>query len=375
MTQTITNKIKNIGKATKKALSLLFPSRRNWIVMVILLLSFVAVGFVIGTAPAHALPGMTEIANGLIWAVSQILLMIARFFMSMTLFLLQFFIQLASYNGFVSVPTVLLGWSMVRDISNMFFIVALLVIAFSTILGVEKYEWQKAMVKLVLAAILVNFSKLISGIIIDASHVFTVTFVNAISAVAGGNLISMFKLDEMRQMIQPSGTPSAVDNIDIEILAGAFFALLFSAIAMFTIGAYAIIMLIRMVALWVLIILSPLAYIFAVIPQTKQYSDRWWKEFSSNVIVAPIMVFFMWLAFATMGSGEIGNQLPEEASDAPPNFDLVSDSTSVTLNAASTWESMSTILIAVAFLLVGAKVASESGAAGAGLATKGVDLG
>ncbi|MBU0596860.1 hypothetical protein KJ641_00035, partial [Patescibacteria group bacterium] len=70
-----------------------------------------------------------------------------------------------------------------------------------------------------------------------------------------------------------------------------------------------------------------------------------------------------------------GNQLPEEASDAPPNFDLVSDSTSVTLNAASTWESMSTILIAVAFLLVGAKVASESGAAGAGMATKGVDLG
>ncbi|MBU0596810.1 hypothetical protein KKA94_01465, partial [Patescibacteria group bacterium] len=231
------------------------------------------------------------------------------------------------------------------------------------------------MVKLVLAAILVNFSKLISGIIIDGAHVFTVTFVNAISAVAGGNLISMFKLDQMRQMIQPSGTPSAVDNIDIEILAGAFFALLFSAIAMFTIGAYAIIMLIRMVALWVLIILSPLAYIFAVIPQTKQYSDRWWKEFSSNVIVAPIMVFFMWLAFATMGSGEIENQLPQDSSDASPNYDALSDSTSVTLNAASTWESMSTILIAVAFLLVGAKVASESGAAGAGLATKGVDLG
>ena len=43
-------------------------------------------------------------------------------------------IWVASYNGFLQAPAVNLGWTLIRDLCNMFFILILLIIAFSTAL-------------------------------------------------------------------------------------------------------------------------------------------------------------------------------------------------------------------------------------------------
>jgi hypothetical protein len=59
---------------------------------------------------------------------------------------------------------------------------------------------------------------------------------------------------------------------------------------------------IRMVMLWIYIVLSPLAYLLASFPQGASYSQRWWSDFSKNLIVGPILAFFLWLSFASMGS-------------------------------------------------------------------------
>ena len=48
-------------------------------------------------------------------------------------------------------------WRVIRDLSNMFFIIVLIVIAFATMLKLEAYKWQRMLPKLLAMAILINF--------------------------------------------------------------------------------------------------------------------------------------------------------------------------------------------------------------------------
>ncbi len=309
--------------------------------------------------------------NWLINSLAQIGLAIANLSIGLSIFFLRFFIAIASYNNYIDVDVVQLGWVMVRDVANMFFVVALLVIAFGTILGLEEYEWKKNLVKLIFAAIFINFSNLIAQLFIDVAHVFTMTFLNAISATAGGNLINMFKLDQITQMVGVN--PDVNTEFNVEILAGTMVAMLFAIMAAFVMGSYVYVMMARVVSLWALIILSPLAYILGVLPKTQSYAERWWSEFTNNVIVAPIMVFFLWLAFATLGTGQILASIQEEIPDNNKidgtksvelfgaNFADSNEPTKLSLSKVSTWENMANFLIALAFLRVGVKTTEETG--------------
>ena len=91
-------------------------------------------GLVFFASPSYALDGNDVYEALLSWFIRS-LLTIANLCILLTVFFLKFFITLASYNGYIDTPTVELGWVMVRDVANMFFVIALLVIAFGTILG------------------------------------------------------------------------------------------------------------------------------------------------------------------------------------------------------------------------------------------------
>jgi hypothetical protein len=323
-----------------------------------------------------------NVRDGVLEFFTKICIVLARLAMAFGIFFLRFFIQLAAYNGYLDAPIVRLGWVMLRDIGNMFFVVALLVIAFATILGRESYEWKKAMVKLVLVAILVNFSLLICGLVLDAAHVFTVTFVNAIAPVAAGNLIEMFNFNEMERIITDTGTEGSPD-IKLALFGGAVVALGFSVMAATAIGAYCIVLLFRMVSIWALLIFSPLAFILSVLPATENYFEEWKSEFTKNVLAAPIAVFFLWLAFATMsanggivshldghsGGNTIGDITQDSTGAGDQVVQVAQDSAavnSVSLNVASTWANMAGFLVALAFLLKGIEQIQSLGVAGAG---------
>ncbi|MDP1709797.1 MAG: hypothetical protein Q8L21_02835, partial [Candidatus Komeilibacteria bacterium] len=120
----------------------------------------------------------SEVTGGITGFVSGILMGIATFFMRLAIFFMKFLLEVAGYNNYLDSTAVNIGWVMVRDISNMFFVVILLLIAFGTILGIEQYEWKKLLIKFVFAAILVNFSRVIAALIIDAAQVVMITFLN-----------------------------------------------------------------------------------------------------------------------------------------------------------------------------------------------------
>lgn len=312
---------------------------------------------------------------GLINGLSSIALTFAEICMSGSLFALNYVGAIASYNGFIDAPPVVLGWLMVRDVANMFFVVALLVIAFGTVLGLEQYEWKRSLIKLVLAAIFINFSKLILQLIIDASQVVTLTFYNAYKDAAGGNFINMFKLAEIQKMIA-SDSASNGNEIVYQVFAASVMAAIMSALAFATILAYLVILLARVVMLWILMVLSPLAFILQTIPSGKPYADEFWRKFTHHVLVAPVMFFFLWLAFATLGSGNIVAQVGinvSEAAQAGEEFAVASGlpkSPYLSLSEASTWENLSSFAMSIGFLLAGLTFVQSLGVVGGEMTQK-----
>jgi len=343
----------------KALVSKILPQRLSGYNYQVFFVFLLVVFFALSTKYVHA--GFVE---WIVEAISSMLLGLATVAMALTIFFLRYFITLASYNNYIDVSVVKLGWVMVRDVANMFFVVSLLVIAFATILGVEKYEWKKGLVKLVIMAILINFSNLIAQIIIDAAHIFTITFLNAVSASAGGNLMNMFSLGEITNIITGKNIGDSMQSATSSIFVASFVAFLFAVGTAVVMGSYVVVMALRVVVLWALIILSPLAYLMSALPNGEKYSQKWWTEFMQHVIVAPVMVFFLWLAFATLGTGQImseikqGNTIPLQQS---------SDALSVSLTSVSTWENMSNYILALIFLMIGLKMTRESGATGAGM--------
>lgn len=360
---------------------------------VTLFLTFMATVFVVlpavgvhadetGNAAVDSATGFFQMAgiDSLLTFGAMIIMGITHLIMGLALFFLNFFIVLAGYNGFIDTPIVQIGWTMVRDLSNMFFIVALLVIAFAQILGREEYALKKTMGKLVLMAILVNFSLLISQLFIDVAHVVTMTFLNAIVATAGGNFINMFKFNEVSRIMTEIDVQSGGQGrVGLELFLTSILSVFMSIGAMITIGVYAVMMLVRIVMLWVLLVLSPFSYALAALPATQKTAQDWWNEFTKNVMSAPLIVFFLWLAFATLGNGAIlaqvvdpGNNSLSVSRNLGEESDVYLGQQDITLSEASTWENMGSFAVAVALLWAGIAAVQQLGVMGAarlGMAT------
>lgn len=86
--------------------------------------------------------------------------------------------------GFASHKVVAeLGWKIVRDFSNMFFILIMVVIAFATILRLERYGIKELLPKVIIIALLINFSLVICYLIIDFSDITAHYFIDEVKKV------------------------------------------------------------------------------------------------------------------------------------------------------------------------------------------------
>ncbi|MBI4426322.1 MAG: hypothetical protein HY567_01990 [Candidatus Kerfeldbacteria bacterium] len=235
------------------------------------------------------------IANILSWLAYQLITLMAN----LLVVVVNILVAVAQYNNFLGAPAVERGWVIVRDIANMFFIVVLLIIAFGTILRLENYRYNRLLARLIVMAILVNFSKFIAGFFIDFGQVIMLTFVNAWRDVAAGNIthaLGLTEIIQLRNQPLPSGQEISSGAVLTALLLGLFLV----TVAVIVLAIMAIVLILRVLALWFLVVLSPLAYLFRTYPATEKYAARWWQEFGRYVVVGPVMAFLLWLSLAVM---------------------------------------------------------------------------
>ncbi|QQG52226.1 MAG: hypothetical protein HY931_02680 [Candidatus Falkowbacteria bacterium] len=271
-------------------------------------------------------------------------------------------VYIAQYNNFIHAGAVANGWVIARDISNMFFVVILLVIAFGTILRLENYSYKKWLPKLILMAILINFSKTICGLLIDVAQVVMLTFVNAFKDVMAGGLVDMLGITGWQKL-------DGFEDVSSWEVAGAFvLSVIYSAIALITVTAMLGMLVMRIIMIWVYVVLSPFAYLLAAFPGGSKYSSMWWSDFTKNLIVGPVLAFFIWLSFTSLVS--FNNQsLGIDGSPQDPNKITCQQDESGVCQKGTT-DIMIKFVISIAMLLGGMKIAQEIGGAAAGVAGK-----
>ncbi len=76
------------------------------------------------------------------------------------------------------------AWRIVRDFSNIFFILVLLYISIKMILGLGGAEIKKMIAQVIVAALLINFSMFMTQVVIDASNMLALIFYNKIQVTS-----------------------------------------------------------------------------------------------------------------------------------------------------------------------------------------------
>lgn len=234
-------------------------------------------------------------------------------------------------GGLGSNSFVVTGWGIFRNLANLGFVFGIIVIAIATILRVQAYQARSILWKLIVAALLVNFSLVIVGSMISVADVFSNYFQQSISANAGvggaiQKIADSFKYNLVTLKGEVSGDNSvdtsrldsiSKDSIDIvsliiKVLIGAGMTLVLLAIAL--------LLFIRYFYLTFLIIISPIVLLLWIFPSTKEYWNKWWSTLIKWLLFAPINLLFIWLALS------VGNSMDSIISQASqslgPNTDL-----------------------------------------------------
>ncbi|OGI27724.1 MAG: hypothetical protein A2359_02695 [Candidatus Moranbacteria bacterium RIFOXYB1_FULL_43_19] len=243
-------------------------------------------------------PGIWErmISGGIILVLGGIQLVCA-WLVNIAAYLLNSMLSPSLYN-FTSEPIITTGWAAVRDVCNLFFLLILLFIAFCTILQIEKYHAKKTLLTFILMALLVNFSKPIAIFIFDGSQLLMNFFLAKISSASGGDYAS--KIADISEITKIFGkynygfTKAEVNSY--QLVAKYIFAIIFLFMFGIALLVMALYLLIRIIALWLLIIVSPFAFLFNAVPDFKKISSDWWDALFKYSYVGPSIAFFLWLS-------------------------------------------------------------------------------
>jgi len=206
--------------------------------------------------------------------------------------LFEWIVNVNNFNAVVNSSVTYAIWTNVRDVLNIAFIMMLLFSAFCTIFQVEKYSYKKILLNLVIMALLVNFSFPITRFIIDIANSMMYTFIQ-----------SLFPNNGITSALTDfTGKANLSAGLSPETMSwsGLIAAIVFVFILAVSLLAVGIMLVIRMVALALLIIFSPVAFVASILPDTSSYSGQWWSNLFKYAFFGPIMIFIIYISTRLM---------------------------------------------------------------------------
>lgn len=198
-------------------------------------------------------------------------------------------------------PIIKTGFNITLGITNIFFIIILVVVGIMTILRRSGWSWQKRLGNLIIAIILVNFSIYIASLLINVSNVFTVAIAQNFCA---SDLFNSLHLGATYSILQKALGGDAFSSL-ITAPAAMIAAASITLIGALTVFALFIFLIIRYIVLILLLAIMPIAWIGFVAPEFKIPGvgnpwQKWWSEFIKWLVVGPVMAFSLYLTIATL---------------------------------------------------------------------------
>lgn len=215
-----------------------------------------------------------------------------------------------------------MGWVFSVGIVNMLLILAFLAIAFSVILGIERVQLKKVLPKLILVALLTNFTLLFVGMAIDVSNILF----NAVATQfngEGGNIIfnavePLFAIGQDTfgttiALLAARAVGLVVPYLNVAIQVGWIIALpleiipsslnfLFFGLSMsimsFLCLLFFFVFIARIFVIQILAIFAPLAFFCIIFDDTKKWFNEWLKHFVQWLFVGVIFIILLYFGLA-----------------------------------------------------------------------------
>ncbi len=275
-------------------------------------------------------------------------------------------------------------WVLVRDVVNVTFIFILLYTAISKILSGWGVKEKTTIVKIIMASIVVNFSMVITKVLIDAGNYIAVALFDGIRNYSMVTNLSALILrgTNITSFITTLGSIKGQTNVIVSLL----FQIVAMGVLAWTYFYTSILLIGRAVMLLFMTIISPLAFVGDImpIPQIKSMGDWWWKTLTEQIFLAPVLMFFLYFTAIVINTS---NKITE-AGAATSNGNTINVSGFFTYiliivlltQALKITKQMSgevgkmTVAVGKGLLAAGA-IAATGGAAGAGMLFNGVKEG
>ncbi len=190
-----------------------------------------------------------------------------------------------------------LAWVIMRNISNVAFIVAFLVIIYSqlTSVGISNYGVKKMIPRLVIAAVLVNLSFTICAILLDLSNIAGYAFQDAFMGIKNtistvGENTSTWTWSEVISTALSNGALAVGAGYAVSlVLTTELLPMLVPAatLAGLTLLLILLIMAARQALIIILIIISPLAFVCYLLPGTEKWFKKWRDLFLTMLVFFP----------------------------------------------------------------------------------------
>lgn len=255
------------------------------------------------------------------------------------------------------------AWEIFRNLSNIIFILSIIATGLATVFRVGGWQAKDILVKLIIGAILINFSLVIAQSVLGIADTVQVQFLppdTGAIRLLSNELIVKGSRDAVSGLF--TTTPTAFGTFGQSVRVIANFVTAFIAFIAFV--AIAIFLLLRIIFLWLLLMTSPLPYVAMVLPVTRSITTRWWSNFIKYAFMTPAMAFMLNLSALIASKNRDVVKTLAEGRYAQMSGNVENIMFVLGANA-----------IVIVFLFVSLKVASMIGAESGGLIEKVSDKG
>ncbi|MDB5177173.1 MAG: rane protein of unknown function [Candidatus Saccharibacteria bacterium] len=195
------------------------------------------------------------------------------------------------------------GWEVARNLANIMFIIAFLIIIMSQVTGrgLNNYGIKKMLPRLIIAAIAVNVSYYICQLAVDLTNILGYEIQNALAQIANtvgpsvfGSVANYSDTEQATSAVFQDGALMTVIVTGALAAGTVVFFMLPTIIALvplilITVMTIIIILLLRKALIVLLIVISPIAFVLYLLPNTEKYFSKWMSMFGKLLMVFPIV--------------------------------------------------------------------------------------
>ncbi len=211
------------------------------------------------------------------------------------------------------------AWNIMRNIANIAFVIVFLIIIYSqlTSLGVSNYGLKKLLPRLIIAAVLVNISYVVSAVAIDLSNILGFSIQDVFNQIREDT----FHITNDNFSGVNDNAWTAVTTVILAgggviggvyfLAAGSLYLLIPLLLGLLlTIIFVVVVLAARQAIIIILVIIAPLAFVANLLPNTEKWFDKWKDLFFT------MLIFFPAFSLVFGGSQLAGQIIIQNAGDS-----------------------------------------------------------